>query len=129
MLPKRRKRQRTKPLPDRVRCPSHLQWVRSRYFCCVPTTSLVVQADDRIPCSEGTEAAHVRLGTDGAMGVKPGDCYVVPLCPAHHAQQHRIGEATFWALYRADPYKIAAKLWAVSPAGKKYRAEQRENAG
>lgn len=31
-----------------------------------------------------TEAAHVRSGTDGGMGMKPADRWTVPLCRACH---------------------------------------------
>jgi hypothetical protein len=46
-----------------------------------------------------SEAAHVRTGTDGGVGVKPGDRYAVPLCTACHARQHRIGELSFLRLW------------------------------
>lgn len=44
------------------------------------------------PC----DAAHVRIGTGGGMGLKPSDCYAVPLCRKHHQEQHSGGERTFW---------------------------------
>src|SRR5215467_3249149 len=61
-----------------------------------------------------SEAAHVRTGTDGGVGVKPGDRYAVPLCAACHAKQHRIGELTFWSALRIDPLNVALRLWTVS---------------
>ena len=109
-LPKRRKRERTKPLPDRVRCPAHLQWVRGHE--CAASNEW---------CGGKIQAAHVRLGTDGAMGVKPGDNWAVPLCEVHHGGQHAVGEETFWR--GIDPKDLAAKLWMISPHGKRYRAE------
>lgn len=42
------------------------------------------------------EVAHVRLGTDGAMGKRPSDYFTVALCKNCHARQHEIGERTFW---------------------------------
>lgn len=45
----------------------------------------------------GIEVAHVRLGSGAGMGQKPSDWRTVPLCRDHHAEQHRIGERTFWA--------------------------------
>ena len=56
----------------------------------------------------------MRAGTDGALGVKPGDRYAVPLCTACHATQHRIGELIFWSALRLDPLNVAWRLWTVS---------------
>lgn len=54
-----------------------------------------------LPClkcgsNHNIDPAHVRKGTDGGMGTKPSDCYVVPLCHTDHAIQHQIGELSFW---------------------------------
>ena len=72
-----------------------------------------------LPClacgrSPPSEAAHVRNGTDGGMGIKPGDRYCVPLCVVCHALQHRMGELSFWAAHRIDPLDAAAALWTNS---------------
>ena len=61
-----------------------------------------------------TEAAHIRMGTDGALGVKPSDRYTVPLLPDCHARQHQLGEAKFWADAHIDPTPVAERLWAKS---------------
>lgn len=61
-----------------------------------------------------TEVAHVRSGTDGGMGIKPGDRYCVPLCVVCHALQHRMGELSFWSAHRIDPLDAAAALWTHS---------------
>jgi len=61
-----------------------------------------------------SEAAHVRTGTDGSVGRKPGDRYAVPLCPTCHAKQHRVGELTFWSALRIDPVNVALRLWTMS---------------
>lgn len=101
----RRKRQ---PLGLReapqVRNPSHLKWVRGHQCAC-----------EGEYCGGKIEAAHVRNGTDGGMGVKPSDCYAVPLCSEHHRKQHERGETTFWKEHGIDPLKLAAELWAKSP--------------
>jgi hypothetical protein len=73
----------------------------------------------QLPCvacgkAAPSEAAHVRTGTDGGVGVKPGDRYAVPLCAACHAKQHQIGELTFWSALRIDPLNVALRLWTVS---------------
>ena len=92
---------RPKPQPDLRRRAQHLAFVR------------------QLPCvacgkAAPSEAAHVRTGTDGGVGVKPGDRYAVPLCASCHAKQHRIGELTFWSALRIDPLNVALRLWAVS---------------
>src|SRR5215472_16575972 len=73
----------------------------------------------QLPCvacgkAAPSEAAHVRTGTDGGVGVKPGDRYAVPLCASCHAKQHRIRELTFWSALRIDPLNVALRLWSVS---------------
>jgi hypothetical protein len=92
---------RRKFKPDLRRRAQHLAFVR------------------QLPCvacgkAAPSEAAHVRTGTDGGVGVKPGDRYAVPLCTVCHAKQHRIGELTFWSALRIDPLNVALRLWTVS---------------
>ena len=92
---------------ERIRSPVHLAWIRT-----VPCS---------IPGCRGIriEAAHLRCAEPGAMGLKPGDDKVTPLCAAHHAQQHAAGdEAAWWAGKRIDPVALAARLWSQSPANK-----------
>jgi hypothetical protein len=89
----------------------------------------------QLPCvacgkAAPSEAAHVRTGTDGGVGVKPGDRYAVPLCAACHAKQHRIGELSFWSVLSIDPVNVALRLWTTSgdiKAGERtvFRARQR----
>jgi hypothetical protein len=61
-----------------------------------------------------SEAAHVRLGTDGGAGIKPSDRYAVSLCSSCHELQHRFGELRFWSVLRIDPLNVALRLWTVS---------------
>ena len=61
-----------------------------------------------------SETAHIRTGTDGGVGMKPGDRYAIPLCTACHAKQHRVGELTFWSPLRIDPVNVALQLWTIS---------------
>src|SRR5215470_2096211 len=73
----------------------------------------------QLPCvacrkAAPSEAAHVRTGADGGVGVKPGDRYAVPLCACCHGKQHRIGELTFWSALRIDPLSVAMRLWTIS---------------
>lgn len=105
-LPKRRKPEKLGVREEpQIRNASHLQWVRGHQCACgsLPT------------CSSRIEAAHVRTGTDGGMGMKPGDNWVIPLCSWHHATQHRIGEPAFEKDYGINMKQIAQGLWAKSP--------------
>jgi hypothetical protein len=92
---------RHKPAPNFRRRAQHLAFVRE------------------LPCvacgkAAPSDAAHVRTGTDGGVGMKPGDRYTVPLCTGCHAKQHRIGELSFWSALRFDPLNVAFQLWTVS---------------
>ena len=91
------------PEPRRRRSKAHLRFVAT--MPCVICS--------KQPC----QAAHIRYGYAGAMGLKPGDNLVVPLCPDHHRQQHAsdLGERGWWAHQHIDPIKEAEKLWARSP--------------
>ena len=109
----------SKPTPDSRSRVAHLAFVRQ--LSCVA-------------CGKAapSDAAHVRTGTDGGMGRKPGDRYAVPLCTACHAKQHRVGELTFWSALRIDPLNVAFRLWTISAdveAGERtvFRARQRIN--
>jgi hypothetical protein len=73
----------------------------------------------QLPCvacgrAAPSEPAHVRTGTDGGVGMKPGARYTVPLCTACHAKQHRVGELSFWSALSIDPLNVALRLWIVS---------------
>ena len=57
------------------------------------------------------------------MGVKPSDCFVIPLCSAAHREQHNVGEAEFQRIYGINMRRIADSLWLKSPHGRRYRAE------
>ena len=92
---------RGKPKPNLRRRGQHLAYVR-QHPC--------VASGKAAP----SDAAHVRTGTDGGVGRKPGDRYAVPLCMTCHAKQHRVGELTFWSALRIDPLNVALRLWTVS---------------
>jgi hypothetical protein len=91
----------------------------------------------QLPCvacgkAAPSDAAHVRTGTDGGVGMKPADRYAVPLCTACHAKQHRVGELSFWSALRFDPLNVALRLWTISAdleAGERivFRARQQIN--
>jgi hypothetical protein len=47
-----------------------------------------------------------------ALGRKPSDEFVVPLCRVHHRAVHRAGdERAWWKQAGIDPLKVARKLW------------------
>jgi hypothetical protein len=94
----------------RVRSPAHLAWVRS-HRCCVPDCVLMP-----------IEAAHVRSGTDGGMGLKPGDDWAISLCAFHHREQHWWGEGDF-----EDIYKIRMKALAMEFAAKSPKLRRKPN--
>jgi hypothetical protein len=102
-----------------IRCPAHLAFVRSHECLCSTKAHL---------CTAPTEAAHVRIGTDGGTSMKPSDCFCVPLCSDHHREQHSIGEASFAAKYRLNLLAFASTLWRTSPAGIRYRKAQEQPA-
>ena len=98
MLPKRNTKTRR-----RHTCQSHLKWVRG-HRCCVPGC-------DKKPI----EAAHVRSGTGGGMGMKPHDRWVISLCSTHHHEQHSIGERPFEKRYGIDMKALAIEFASRSP--------------
>lgn len=70
-------------------------------------------------CVGPIEAAHLRLGVPaheaGGTGLKPHDKWTFPACERHHAEAHRIGEATFQKRYDIDLRKACERLAATSP--------------
>ncbi len=94
IAPKRRRR------PDPRRAPKHLAFIRQ--LSCVGCHR-----------AAPSQAAHVRIGTDGGAGLKPSDRHTVPLCLWCHSSQHR-GERSFWAAQRIDPIEVTNLLWEAS---------------
>lgn len=105
-LPKKPKRE------TRFRSQRHLKHVRS-FACCA------CDADAPI------EAAHLRIGTDGGMGLKPSDLYCTPLCRDCHAKQH-MGEVTFWREVGKDPLEIIEELIRTSPVRREIEAHREQ---
>ena len=68
----------------------------------------------------GVEACHLRYGdplyrkkhTGSAQ--KPDDCWVVPMTPAEHSDQHSNNEAAWWKAQGIDPLALARDLYAVT---------------
>ncbi len=79
----------------------------------------------RLPCvvcltRRNVEAAHVRMGNplygkrQAGMGEKPNDAFSLPLCAAHHDEQHSMNEGEFWKLLEIDPLMLALALFNSS---------------
>lgn len=85
------------------RCPSHTKWV-GEFSCCVPGCT-----------GRPIEVAHVRLGTNGGMGVKPTDDWTISLCQSHHSEQHRVGEESFAKAHGIDMRELAREFAKASP--------------
>ena len=84
-------------------CPAHRAWVR-RHHCSVPGCH-------RMPI----ECAHVRRGTDGGLGLKPADRWVISLCVFHHREQHSIGERNFELKHDISMLDLAREFARRSP--------------
>jgi ERF superfamily len=58
---------------------------------------------------------HLRFAQPRAMGRKTSDEFVVPLCRAHHNQNHQVGdEVSWWKQNGIDPLPVANRLWGIS---------------
>ena len=86
----------------RIRDEKHLNYVRS-LPCCI--------------CGRNdVDAAHIRTASleHGKRGLglqeKASDCWTVPLCRFHHAEQHSMNEMGFWKRYGKDPFMLAMTL-------------------
>jgi hypothetical protein len=84
-------------------CAAHRKWVK-RHRCCVGGCR-------QLPI----ECAHVRIGTDGGVGLKPSDKWTISLCQFHHRQQHDIGEREFEARHEIDLHQLAREFARKSP--------------
>lgn len=111
-------RQRELPIRDEA----HLKFVRQQPCCHFKG------------CSRPSEAAHIRMGCPArgkfptGMGIKPSDCWTVPLCGYHHREgpdaQHRMSEEEYWKFRGIDQFALALSLWEKS--GGAARAAERE---
>jgi hypothetical protein len=117
-IPSRRKRVPMQaPKPDApVRCESHLKWVRGLTCVCSEI--------DPTGCGGKVRACHLRIGTNGGTGMKPGDNWTWPGCDNHHAEQHEIGELTFQKKYRLSLKVICERIWRLSPHRLPYERKQ-----
>jgi hypothetical protein len=110
-IPKKPKR------ASRWRSQAHCNFVRS-HGCCVAGCA-----------GRPIEVAHVRRGHVGGAGQKPDDWNTVSLCQHHHAEQHRIGEYTFWLKVAwRDPEELIAEFIKASPKRREIEQVMRERA-
>lgn len=70
------------------------------------------------------EVAHVRIGSGAGVAQKPDDWRTVSLCRDHHAEQHRVGERTFWGSF--DIEDLIASFQKASPKAHEIRQIMRE---
>lgn len=87
--------------PRRFRDKAHLRFVASQpcLIC------------ERSP----SDAHHLRFAQPRAMGRKTSDEFTVPLCRAHHRENHRTGrEELWWQGKGIEPLTVATELWRVS---------------
>jgi hypothetical protein len=101
-LPARLKPDHFKPKVRR-KSDAHRRWV-GEHYCSVPGCQVMP-----------IEVAHVRYGTDGAMGMKPSDAFVISLCREHHSEQHRIGEQSFEVRHGISMLAKAREFFFTSP--------------
>jgi DNA recombination protein Rad52 len=84
--------------PRRVRDKEHLRFV----------AALPCLVCGRAPA----QPHHLRFAQPRAMGAKPGDQWVVPLCGTHHRALHNAGnERAWWQNAKIDPLAEAERLW------------------
>jgi hypothetical protein len=108
-LPKKPKR------ASRWRSQAHCNFVRS-FACSVPGCG-----------GRPIEVAHVRTGSGAGIGQKPDDWNAVSLCQHHHAEQHRLGEGTFWQRVAwRDPEALIAEFIKASPKRREIEAAMKE---
>lgn len=85
------------------RCPRFLQWLRGRP-CLIGGT-----------CAGRIEAAHVDYAGGKGMSIKVADRYAVPMCSAHHGEQHLAGVKTFEARHKVSLIEAANEYWKRWP--------------
>jgi hypothetical protein len=81
-----------------IRCKKYLEYIR-KSRCCVSKATWDQHGRPNV-------AAHVRIGNDGGMGMKPSDTRTVPLTANLHDKQHQVGERTFWQAVNIDPQDV-----------------------
>ena len=104
-LPARIRREPRLGMPERIRCPAHLKWVRE-HGCCVAGCN-----------GRPIHAHHVLLG-NMARGMKPSDAKAISLCWMHHEEAHK-GEAHFQVMHSLNLLALADEFARLSPHRRK----------
>jgi hypothetical protein len=75
-----------------------------------------------------SDAHHIKLAEQRAMGRKVSDKFAVPICRLHHRELHLRGnERAWWEDQGIDPLAIAATLWEKTHAGASVEANKPSN--
>lgn len=98
-----RPRHRNAGRPAEKSCPRFLQWLRGR-DCLVGGT-----------CAGKIEAAHVDYAGGKGIGTKVADRFAVPLCAAHHGEQHMAGIKTFEKRHNVNMLVASEAYWKAWP--------------
>ena len=62
-----------------------------------------------------TDAHHLRFTQPRALGRKVSDEFTVPLCRAHHRENHRFGdEQAWWSKQAIDAVGASRQLWVTT---------------
>lgn len=112
MLPPRQTKKAKRS--SRWRSQAHCNFIRS--FCCTVEGC----------AGQPIEVAHVRNGSGAGMGQKPDDYRTVSLCKQCHADQHRVGEVTFWGGRDVDA--IIEAFCKASPKAREIAEHKRKAA-
>jgi hypothetical protein len=68
----------------------------------------------------------VRNGSGAGVSQKPDDWNTISLCRDHHAEQHRIGEASFEKRHGIDMADLAEAFVIISPKRAEIQRIRRE---
>lgn len=66
------------------------------------------------------DACHIRAGSaehnkkTTGKAQKPSDCWVLPLTPDEHRDQHSGSEMAFWNRHGINPFDVASRLYRVT---------------
>lgn len=111
-----RNRHKNRGRPPEKSIPGYLQWLRGR--------PCLIEGPE---CGGKIHACHVDHGGDKGMGTKVADHFAVPMCTAHHAEQHNKGWRTFEKRYGFDGLVYAEQYfgaWLNTPMGAKWIMER-----
>ena len=115
-------RHKNAPRPAEKSAPAFLQWLRGRSCAVAPT--------NREECSARIEAAHTYGAGDKGMSTKNSDRYAIPLCSAHHAEQHARGWKTFERDYGISSAPLLAEqYWRAWPGRLAWEKKQESSHG